>query len=73
MKNNWQTNPTTKQYLIFLFFIITSIVNSLGFLTDSFTETLFSSDLIGFKLLLFVPIIWAFMMTKNYIKTFKNV
>lgn len=72
MKNNWQTHPTTKQYLIFLFFIITSVVNSLAFMTDSFTETLFNYDLIGFKLLLFVPIIWTFIMTKNYIKTFKH-
>lgn len=69
MKNNWQTHPTTKQYLIFLFFMITTVVNSLAFMTDSFTETLFRKDLLGFKLLLFVPIIWTFMMTKNYIKT----
>ena len=71
MKNNWQTHPTTKQYLIFLFFIITSVVNSLAFMTNSFTETLFSKDLLGFKILLIVPVIWIFMMTKNYIKTFK--
>lgn len=73
MKNNWQTHPTTKQYLVFLFFIITSVVNSIVFMTDSFTKTLFTYDLIGFKLLLFIPLIWTFMMTKNYIKTFKQV
>ena len=71
MKNNWQTHPTTKQYLIFLFFIITSVVNSLAFMTNSFTETLFSKDLLGLKILLIVPVICIFMMTKNYIKTFK--
>lgn len=69
MKTNWQTHPTTKQYLIFLFLIITTVVNSLAFMTNSFTETLFSKDLLGFKILLFVPVIWTFIMTKNYINT----
>lgn len=73
MKNNWQTHPTTKQYLVFLFFIITSVVNSIVFMTDSFTKTLLTNDLIGLKLLLFAPIIWTFIMTKNYIKTFKHL
>ena len=66
--NNWLSNPTKKQMILVVVFMLTGVTLIVLSITDLFTDALFQRRYIVLYILIFSSILTTYKVCKNYYK-----